>query len=103
MSGLEPAWADNCQAAITLLHESRNAPVPQMLDLTDAALRKVVDVRDGLIERLRQDGENQCEPLRTTLGSINVALSEVASVQYPGALDRGHIDTAAEVLQSLLG
>lgn len=99
MTTLDLLSADDCRAAITLLRESKDLPVPQLLDLTDAALRKMVGVRDGLIERQRDGGGPD---VRAALNQVNVALTEVASVQYPGALDREHVETAAAALEALL-
>jgi gamma-glutamyl:cysteine ligase YbdK (ATP-grasp superfamily) len=104
MSILQPKWEENCRGAATLLGTARNLPTPQMQDLVDAALRKVVEVRDGIIDGLREGASAANRDLwRTALDQLNVTLSELASVQYPGALERQHLDTARELLHKLLG
>ncbi|HLY68042.1 MAG TPA: hypothetical protein VKU60_21055 [Chloroflexota bacterium] len=39
--------------------------------------------------------------MRELLGRVNVALSELASVEYPGELERGHIDTVCQLIEQL--
>jgi hypothetical protein len=100
---LEPRWVEDCQTAIMLLDEASNLPTPQLTDLTDAALRKVIEVRDAIIERLRRDPSNEeREHRRVALNQVNTAITELASVEYPGALDRSHLEVAQSVLRELI-
>lgn len=103
MTALLPEWVASCRDAITLLGESGSLPTPQLIDLTDAALRKVVKARDSMIEHLRAEpGAPHAELWRAALNQINVTLSELAGIEYPGALNREHIDLARTILQQLL-
>lgn len=104
MTGRLPEWQASCREAIGLLVEARGLPAPQLLDLTDSALRKVVAARDGLIEQLRdQRGGAEMADHKRALETINVTLSELASVEYPGLLEREHVDLAIQLLQQLAG
>ncbi|HLG73466.1 MAG TPA: hypothetical protein VK009_23850 [Chloroflexota bacterium] len=103
MSLLDPKWEQDCRGAITLLGTSSNLPTPQMIDLVDAGMRKIIQVRDGIIAQLRDGGSDpHTQLLRTALDQVNVALSELASVQYPGALERQHIEAARQVIEKLV-
>jgi hypothetical protein len=99
MTGLEPAWQDTCCETISLLDQARSQSAAQVMERSAEAMRRLVEVRDGLIDRVRsgQDGA------LLALERINVTLSELASLAYPGQLDRQHIDTAQAVLRELLG
>lgn len=104
MTGLLPKWQAGCRDAITLLAEARDLPPAQVIDLTDSALRKVVAVRDSMIELLReQSGGAEMADHGRALQTINVTLSELASVEYPGLLDREHLDQAIQLLQEIAG
>ena len=104
MNALLPEWQTSCREAMTLLGEAGPLPTPQMIDLTDAAERKVIQARDGMIERLRSQPEApEAHLWRTALGQLNAALSELVSVEYPGALNREHIELTSAVLKDLLG
>ena len=103
MTALLPGWLASCRDAITLLDECQSLPTPQMIDLTDAALRKVVQARDGMIERLRAEPQAPgAELWRAALKRVNVTLSELASIEYPGALNREHLGVARGVLHELI-
>ncbi|HEU0169189.1 MAG TPA: hypothetical protein VFS62_15540, partial [Chloroflexota bacterium] len=87
-----------------LLNEAGDLPTPQMMDVTDAALHKTVELRDGLIEHLRSPlSDPEATDWRHALDTVNVALSEMASVEYPGALNREHLDDARKLLEQLTG
>jgi len=104
VSALQPRWVEDCRAAITLLGEAGSLPTPQVVDLADAATRKVVGVRDALIDRLREESSgSERDKHRAALDQINIAVSELASVEYPGALERSHLDTVQSVLRKLIG
>lgn len=104
MNALLPEWQTSCREAMTLLAEAGPLPTPQMIDLTDAAERKVIQARDGMIEQLRSQPEaSEAHLWRTALGQVNATLSELASVEYPGALNRDHIELASAVLKELVG
>ncbi len=99
MSALDPSWEQDLRGAVTLLKESRQLPTPQMLDLVDAALRRVVKVRDAMIASVRS---TPSLVLRAMLDQVNVALSTLASIQYPGALEHEHLDEVMNLLHKLL-
>jgi hypothetical protein len=79
-------FAEQCQAAVASLDRLLEAsPYPsfQELDLTE---RVIVRLRDGLIERLRQDNASAEAPrLRGLLEQANIAISAVVGVEYPAA------------------
>lgn len=103
MNALLPDWLSGCKDAITLLEEATSLPTPQLLDLTLAAERKMVRVRDGIIERLREEPQaSMAEVWRAALSRLNAALSEVAAVEYPGSLNREHLSLTRKVLQELM-
>jgi len=73
-----------------------------MIDLTDAALRKVVQARDSMIEHLRAEpGAQHADLWRAALARVNVTLSELAGIECPGALNREHIELARTLLRKL--
>lgn len=85
--------------AIMILEQTPNLPSPQVITLVDHAERKVVQVRDALIAHLRQEptGANAARR-RGALKHVNVGLSVLASLEYPAALLREHIDEAIQEL-----
>jgi len=88
---------------MTLLAQAGPLPTPQMIDLTDAAQRKVIRARDSMISRLREEPQApEAHLWRTALAQVNVSLSELASVEYPGALNREHLEVASAALKELL-
>jgi hypothetical protein len=104
VTALLPEWLASCRDAISLLDECGNLPTPQLMDLTDAALRKVVQARDSMIEHLRAEPlAAHAELWRAALNQVNVVLSELAGIEYPGALNREHISVARGILQALVG
>jgi len=99
VTGLEPGWQATCRETISLLDQARSQSAAKVIELSAEAMRRLVEVRDGLIDRGRS-GQDGALP---ALARINVTLSELASLAYPGKLDRQHIDTAQAVLRELLG
>ena len=96
---LPAGCVERCREAIALLREGREQPGPRLIELTDSAEREVIAVRDELIQRLRAASDPAGQ---TALEQINVALSVLASVEYPGELDRKHVDTAVGQLEGLI-
>jgi tryptophan synthase beta subunit len=76
---------EECEEALQAVEAALHAegPVPEMEE-ADELERKVVRLRDTLIELLRHDlGGTERHSLRTALDRVNAALSVVAGVEYP--------------------
>jgi len=100
VKALLPEWQQSCSEAVRLLAEARDLPPAQMIDVADAALRKTVQARDGMIERLREEPDAPPD-WRQALGVVNVALTQIAAVEYPGLLNPEHLDEAKKLLEQL--
>jgi hypothetical protein len=97
-------FAEQCQAAVALLDrllETSPYPSFQELDMTE---RAIVRLRDGLIERLRQDNASAEAPrLRALLERANIAISAVVGVEYPAAgVRRELLEMARDALKGAL-
>lgn len=100
---LEGRLLEDCRQAIDLLDASKTAPVEQMIELVDAAERKVVEVRDEIILRLRaSEGSGDHGSWRAALDRVNATLSGLASVEYPGELERANVDMVRRSLQQVV-
>ena len=69
----------------------------------DEAERRVVKLRNCLIDRLRQDsGSSGPSRWRKPLDRVNVALSLIAAIDYPATgIRRRHLEDAQQVLRSI--
>jgi TolA-binding protein len=69
----------------------------------EEAERKVVKLRDCLIERLRKDAGNVSPSRwRKPLDQVNVALSLIAAVEYPATgIHRSYMEDATKVLRAV--
>jgi hypothetical protein len=95
--------ANHCRTAIEGLERAQEAPPLMVLREADLVQRAVVDMRDLLIERLRQDDTAAAARWRAALDRINVALSLIVGLEYPmGGIPRESAQQAREVLKSLL-
>ncbi len=94
---------DGCRAAIEGLERAQEAPPLMVLREADLVQRAVVDMRDVLIERLRQDDTAAAARWRAALDRINLALSLIVGLEYPmGGIPRESAKQARAVLQSVL-
>ena len=97
----EPYLVDLCQRAIKALDEGIKAPPGQEVEPIGKAERTVNQLRDALIERLRQDPvEEDFAPLRANLENVNASLSLLVGVEFPaGAIHRKKLVEARRVLK----
>jgi hypothetical protein len=79
-------FAEQCKEAVASLDRLLEAsPYPRFQEL-DVAERAIVRLRDGLIERLRQeDASDEAPRLRALLERANIAISAVVGIEYPAA------------------
>ncbi len=92
---------DQCRAAIEGLERAQTAPPLMALREADLVQRAVVDIRDALIERVRQNDTAARE--HAALDRVNAALSLIVGLEYPiGGIPRESAKQAREVLQSVL-
>ncbi len=94
-------FVEQCLAAVASLDRLLEiTPYPRFQDL-DGAERAVVRLRDGLIERLRQDSASDEAPrLRGLLERANIAISMIVGLEYPAAgMRRQLLETARDALK----
>ena len=91
-------------AAVDALDQALSLPSTQIKEEVDVAERAVVRLRDAAIERLRGDSAAEDQPpLKAARHGANVALSLIASVEYPAAkIQRSKLESARGVLQGLV-
>ena len=97
-------FAEQClEAVATLDRLLETSPYPRFQEL-DGAERAIVRLRDGLIERLRQEGASAEAPrLRGLLERANIAVSLVVGMEYPAAgIRRQLLEMARAALQGAL-
>ena len=97
-------FAEQCKAAVASLDRLLEiAPYPRFQEL-DGAERAIVRLRDGLIERLRQeDASAEVPRLRALLERANIAISAVVGIEYPAAgIRRQLLEMARDALQGAL-
>ena len=80
-SPVDDPFAEQCKEAVASLDRLLEAsPYPRFQEL-DVAERAIVRLRDGLIERLRQDSASAETPrLRSLLARANIAISMVVGL-----------------------
>jgi hypothetical protein len=92
-----------CSQAIEALDRALGLPAGKVGEPVDEAERATVRVRDGLIERLRQDGDAGDAKHRSALKQVNAALSLIVAVEYPlGGVHRKLIQQSRDALQKVL-
>jgi hypothetical protein len=96
--------ADLCREAIATLERARQAQPANLSEDVDEAERAAVQLRDQLIERLRQAGTPaEAASTRESLNTVNMALSLIVGVEYPAAgIQRKLIEQASAALRELL-
>ena len=88
-----------CREAIGLLDAALDKPAALLTAEVDTAERKIVALRDVLIERARRQGSG----VDSSLGQVNVAVSLVVGLEYPVAgVQRELLTQARSVLQQVL-
>ncbi len=98
-----PALQQHCRSAIQALDHASGLPGGKVGEPVDEAERATVLLRDGLIDRLRQDGSDASAEYRSSLKQVNAALSLIVGVEYPvGGVHRKLLKLARETLQKVL-
>ena len=101
-SQVDGPFVEQCLEAVTLLDRLLEiSPYPRFQEL-DVAERAIVRLRDGLIERLRQEDVSAEAPrLRGLLERANIAISMIVGLEYPASgMRRQLLETARDALQS---
>jgi hypothetical protein len=77
-------------------------PPQKMHQEADLVENMVVQLRDGLIDRFREDGHAYDSAWRVPLVKVNVAVSLIAAVQYRSAgLYSEYMEDARKMLQEI--
>jgi hypothetical protein len=99
-----PALAARCQQAVDRLKQALHAPPSSIRKAVDEAEQMVAQLRDGVIQHVRQAGTSPAAPRwHTALERINAALSLIVGAEYPVAgIQRSTIEQAAETLAHVL-
>ena len=97
MSG--PSLRQLYDEAIRLLTDALGKPPTELKSEVDDAERAIAELRDGLIERVRQA---PTDAVRTSLGGVNAALSLVVGLEDPmGGLQRDMLVQARTALEGV--
>ncbi len=97
----EISTAAACRDAVRLLDEALQSPPGSLNEEVDQAERRVVRLRNLLIERLRRD-EDDPSYWRRPLDRANVALSLIAAVEYPATgIHLQYMEDALKVLKDM--
>jgi hypothetical protein len=96
--------AELCREAIAKLDRARQEQPADLSEDVDEAERAAVQLRDQLIEQLRQGGAPaELAGTREALSAVNMALSLIVGVEYPAAgIQRKLIEQASTALRDLL-
>lgn len=92
-----------CSRAIACLHQAFDLPPERLKSKVDQAENLVVKLRNAMIDRLRaeQDGGRSLRPSRwrAPLDQVNMCLSLIAGVAYPGSkIHHNYVEDACRVL-----
>jgi hypothetical protein len=92
-----------CQHAIDLLQTSLKQKPSELKEEVDQAERTVVQLRNRLIDMLRQDSTStDAQQRRSALNDINAALSLIVGTEYSvGGIHRNHLEQAQRLLEPL--
>ena len=99
----EGVLRQHCEEAVAAIEAVLAEKPRQRLQIVDFGECAIVRLRDCLIERLRQ-GEQAglAQQLQDALDQVNIALSLVVGVEYPGAgIQQRSLEQAREVLIEL--
>lgn len=93
-----------CQHAIDLLQTSLEQKPSELKEEVDQAERTVVQLRNRLIDMLRQDSTStDAQQRRSALNDINAALSLIVGTEYSvGGIHRNHLEQAQRLLEPLV-
>ncbi len=74
-----------CQEAVQALDDLLSSPPRERRQIVDDSARAIVRLRDCLIERCRRETTGSEAPaLRSALDQVNIAVSLITGVEYPG-------------------
>ncbi len=74
-----------CQEAVQALDDLLATPPRERHQIVDHSEHAIVRLRDCLIERCRQETTGgQASALRSALDQVNIAVSLITGVEYPG-------------------
>ncbi len=93
-----------CQQAVQALDRALTKPWHEVMVDSDEAERLAIQVRDRLIERLRQENVNaeEIQALRQILEQINISISLMVGIAYPSTgIRRPVIEQARDVLKAI--
>jgi hypothetical protein len=95
---------DLCQQALDLLQSSVQQKPGQLKEEVDQAERMVVQMRNRLIDMLRQDSVSaEAQQRRSALNDVNAALSLIVGTEYSvGGVHRDHLEQAQRLLEPLV-
>ena len=95
---------ENCRDAIATLDRALQKEPQDIGTDVDLAEQAIVRLRDTLINRLRQQNASSSTSAQwEELKQVNVALSLIASVEYPGnGIHPEPLKTVRDILQKLL-
>lgn len=92
-----------CQQALELIQQSISEKPSDLKEEVDEAERTVVQLRNRLIDMLRQDSTSDtAEQRRSALNDVNAALSLIVGTEYSvGGVHRNHLEMAQRLLEPL--
>ncbi len=92
-----------CQEAMDAIQAVLEAPPRDRHQIVDDSERALVRLRDRLIRRYRQEEDAQVKSgLRSALDQVNIAVSLITGVEYPGAgIQEKTIEQAQDVLKGM--
>ena len=98
------AAGQQCRVAVAALHSVLDEEPVLRYQSVDRAENQIVQLRDILIDALRQGRVANEAETRQCLERVNVALSLVVGVEYPGAgIQQKPLETAALILEECCG
>ncbi len=92
-----------CQEAVTSLDNLLAAAPRERHQIVDRSEHAIVRLRDCLIERCRQETTGgEASALRSALDQVNIAVSLITGVEYPGTgLQEKPMVQARDILKAL--
>ena len=92
------------EQALTTLETAMKVPPQELKEDVDVVERQVVQLRDALIDRLREDPNNhEATRWRRVRNQANVALSLICGVEYPAiGVQRKPLEQVLTILRELM-